>query len=54
MKKYRVVVTETQFYEVYVDACNKDEAEDLALKLYGCEADIFQTDTEVVDIEEEE
>lgn len=51
--KYRVIVAETQSYEVYVDAENKDEAEDLALKLYGNESDIFQTDVEVIDIEED-
>ena len=53
MTRYRVVVAETQSYEVYVEADNADEAEDLALKLYGNESDIFQTDVEVIDIEEE-
>ena len=29
MAKFRVVVTETQYYEVYVEADTKDEAEDI-------------------------
>lgn len=53
MTKYRVVVEETQSYEVYVEAENKEEAEDLALKMYGNESDIFHTDVEVIDVEED-
>ena len=53
MARYRVVVEETQSYEVYVEAENKAEAEDLALKMYGNESDIFHTDINVIDIEED-
>ena len=54
MKRYRVVVAETQSYEVYVEAENKEEAEEIALDTYGSDGEIFHTDTEVINIEEEE
>lgn len=54
MKKYRVVVTETQSYEVYVEAENKEKAEEIAFYQYGELGEIFQTDAEVIEIEEEE
>ena len=54
MKKYRVVVAETQSYEVYVDAESKEKAEEIALDNYGELGEIFHTDAEVIDIEEEE
>ncbi len=50
--KYRVVVTETQSYEVYVEADNQDEAEEIALEEYGCSGDIFSTFVDVTYIEE--
>ena len=50
--KYRVVVTETQSYELYVEANDPDEAEEIACEDYGCIGDIFSTDVEVVLIEE--
>ena len=53
MKKYRVVVTETQSYEVYVEADTKDEAEEIALDNYGCDGNIFHTNTNVSLIEED-
>jgi hypothetical protein len=52
--RYRVVVTETQLYEVYVEADNREEAEEIALEEYGCEGDIFSTYADVTHIEEEE
>lgn len=52
--KYRVVVTETQFYEVYVEADTKDEAEEIAEETYGCDGDIFCTNANVVLVEETE
>lgn len=53
MKRYRVVVTETQSYEVFVEANSEEEAEELALENYGCDGEIFSTDTEAIDVEEE-
>lgn len=50
--KYRVVVTETQCYEMYVEADNKDDAEEIALEEYGCNGDIFSTYAGVAHIEE--
>ena len=52
--RFRVVVTETQSYEMYVDAESQEKAEEFALDNYGELGEIFQTDTEVIDIEEEE
>lgn len=51
MAKYRVVIAETQYYEVYVEANTKDEAEDLATDTYGEDGDIFLTelDTKLVE-----
>ena len=54
MKTYRVIVTETQSYEVYVEAESKEEAEEIAEDTYGCDGDIFHTDVDVVLVEEEE
>ena len=53
MAKFRVVVTETQSYEVYVEAENKAKAEEIAFYGYGEMGEIFQTDAEVVEIEED-
>ncbi len=50
--KYRVVVTETQCYEVQLEAESEAEAEEQALECYGCEGDIFSTLTNVGMIEE--
>lgn len=51
MAKYRVVIAETQYYEVYVEANTEDEAEDLATDTYGEDGDIFLTelDTKLVE-----
>ena len=54
MAKYRVVVAETQSYEVYVEAESKDKAEEIAFYGYGELGEVFQTDAEVINIEEEE
>ena len=53
MAKFRVVVTETQYYEVYVEAHTEEEAEDIAIDTYGEDGDIFQTELEATLIEEE-
>lgn len=53
MAKYRVVVTETQSYEVYVEAPNDLLAEKIALDTYGSDGEVFNTDIEVIDMEEE-
>jgi hypothetical protein len=53
MKKYRVVVVESQSYELYVEADTKEEAEEIAEENYGCDGDIFSTNIEVVFVEEE-
>jgi hypothetical protein len=54
MAKYRVVVAETQSYEVYVEAESKDEAEEIAEDIYGCDGEIFSTIVNTVFIEEED
>lgn len=54
MAKYRVVVAITEYYEVYVNAEDEEEAEDLALENYGCDGEIFNTLSDVVNVEEEE
>lgn len=53
MAKFRVVVTETQYYEVYVEADTKEEAEDIAMDVYGEDGDIFSTNLNTVLVEEE-
>ena len=54
MAKYRVVVAETQSYEVYVEAESQEKAEEIAFYGYGELGEVFQTDAEVISIEEEE
>ena len=54
MAKFRVVLTETQYYEVYVEAETQEEAEDIAYDVYGEDGDIFSTNLNVVHVEEEE
>lgn len=51
--RYRVIVTETQCYEVWVDANDEEEAEEIAVEEYGSEGDIFSTYVDVTHIEEE-
>jgi hypothetical protein len=46
MKKFRVVVMETQYYEVYVEADTEDKAKDIAYDTYGEDGCIFDTITE--------
>ena len=53
MAKYRVIVAETQSYEVYVEADTKEEAEEIAEDTYGCNGDIFSTTVDIVLTEEE-
>lgn len=53
MKRYRVVVTVTEYYEVYVNAEDEEEAEDIALENYGVDGGIFNTLSDVIDVEEE-
>ena len=52
MSKFRVVVAETQYYEVYVKADTEDEAKDIAYDTYGEDGDIFSTITDTTYIEE--
>lgn len=54
MKTFKVIVTETQSYEVYVEAETQAEAGDIACEIYGEDGDIVHTDVEIFDIEEEE
>ena len=54
MATYRVIVEETLSYEVYVEADTEEEAEEIAEDSYGRDGEIFHTNIEVVDIEEEE
>lgn len=53
MAKYRVIVEETQSYEVYVEADTEEEAEEIAEDTYGCDGEIIHTNIEAVDIEED-
>lgn len=53
MAKYRFVIAETEFYELYVDAENYDKALDIALENYGSEGEIIHTDAELISVEEE-
>ena len=53
MKMFRVVIAETQYYEVYVEAHTEDEAEDIALDNYGEDGDIILTELDTKLIEEE-
>lgn len=52
MPKFRAIVTETQYYEVYVEADNEEEAEEIAEDTYGCDGDIFSSIVETTQIEE--
>ena len=52
--KFRVVVEETQSYEVYVEADTEEEAEEIAENTYGCDGDIVHTAIDVVLVEEDE
>jgi hypothetical protein len=54
MAKFRVVVSETQHYEVYVEAPNDLVAERIALETYGSDGEICDTDVEATEIDEEE
>ena len=54
MAKYRVVMMEKIFYEVYVEADNEDEAEEKANESFGEDgAVVSDSYAEVIDIEEE-
>jgi hypothetical protein len=53
MKKYRVVVAITEYYEMYVNAEDEEEAEDIAIENYGCDGELFNTLSDVVSVEEE-
>ena len=52
MKKFRVVIAETQYYEVYIEANTEEEAEDLATDTYGEDGDIFFTELDAKLVEE--
>ena len=52
--KYRVIVTETQSYELYVEADTQYEAEEIALEEYGCNGTIFSTYADVTHIDRSE
>lgn len=52
--KYRVIVAETQHYELFVEADDIDEAEDIALEEYGCNGTIFATYANVAHIDKSE
>jgi hypothetical protein len=53
-KMFRVVIVESQSYEVYVEAPTKEAAESIALDTYGCNGNIFHSDANAIFIEEEE
>ena len=43
MAKFRVLVSETQYYEMYVEANSQEEAEEIAEDTYGCDGEIYST-----------
>ena len=51
--RFRVVIAETQSYEMYVDAESEEKAKEFALDNYGELGEIFHTDAEVINIEED-
>lgn len=54
MAKYRVMMLEKIFYEVYVEADNEEEAEEKANKAYSEDGvDLTDNYCEVIEIEEE-
>lgn len=53
MAKHRVLISETLTYEVYVDAKTQDEAIEFAMKNYGHDGEVFHTEVELIDCEEE-
>lgn len=53
MKRFRVVISETQTYEVYVEADTREEAVEIAEDTYGYDGDIFTTIVDTVLVEEE-
>ena len=52
--KYRVIVSEVQHYELFVEAEDQDEAEEIALEEYGCNGTIFSTFADIAHIERKE
>jgi hypothetical protein len=54
MKKYRVVVVESQSYEVYVEADNEEEAEDKANELFGDGDESVEVTNQYIDYTEVE
>lgn len=54
MAKFRVIVVETQYYEVYVEADTEDKANDIACDSYRVEGVIFSEGITIASTEEEE
>ena len=52
MKRYRVIVAVTEYYEVYVSAEDEEGAEDIACENYF-DGKLFNTLTDTINIEEE-
>lgn len=52
MPKYRVTMVEKIYYEIYVEANNKDEAEEIAENSLG-EAEVTDSYVSDIDVEEE-
>lgn len=52
MAKFRVLVSETQYYEMYVEANSQEEAEEIAEDTYGCDGEIYSTLVQVNFVEE--
>ncbi len=52
MKKFRVLISETQYYEVCVEATSQEEAEEIAEDTYGCDGEIYSTIVNVGFVEE--
>lgn len=54
MAKYRAVVALTEYYEVYVDAEDEEEAEGIAQETFMVEGALFNTLISEITVEEEE
>ena len=46
-QKFRVVITESQNYEIFVEAENEDSAKEIAEENYGCDGTVTSTFVEV-------
>ena len=46
-QKFRVIITESQNYEIFVEAEDEDSAKEIAEENYGCDGTVTSTFVEV-------